>query len=68
MHHPRFDCGECNGLALRGTLALKKQLLAELLELEYQRDNLERSANFDFSMMQAYKEMIHSRRAMFQGT
>ena len=60
-HHFEFDCSK-----LTDTHALRTQLLGEMLELDKQRIDLETGATqIDFSMLQTYKEMIHSRRALY---
>ena len=67
INRPQFQADTHNGLPLQNTLALKRKLLAELLELEHQRNRLaSESDGVDFSMIQTYKEMIQSRRAMFK--
>ena len=54
------------GVSLENTAAVKAKLLEEMIELEQQRDNLEyESGKVDFSMLQTYKEMIQSRRVLF---
>ena len=59
-HHFEFDC-----LKLRDSHSLRTQLLAEMLALDKQRSALEIGASaVDFSMLQTYKEMIHSRRVL----
>lgn len=50
---------------LNNNYALKEQLLREMLALNKQREELEVGANsVDFSMLQTYKEMIHSRQLL----
>lgn len=59
-HHSDFNC-----LKLRDTHSLRTRLLGEMLELDKQRSALEIGAShIDFSMHQAFKEMIHSRRVL----
>ena len=54
-----------NSNKLRNTSGLKEQLMREMLELDKQKQKLEIGANtMDFSMIQTYKEMIQSRRAL----
>ena len=53
------------GMSLQNTSELKEKLLEELVELEKQMDVLSVGQSVDFSMMQTYKEMIHSRQAFF---
>lgn len=46
---------------------VKERLLKEMLELDNQRNILESSDHaVDFSMLQTYKEMIQSRRALLE--
>lgn len=53
------------GLSISDTNALKEKLVREMLELDKQRQELEIGASeMDFSMVQTYKEMIHSRRML----
>jgi hypothetical protein len=53
------------GANLNDTNALKEKLMREMLELDKQRAALETGASkHDFSMVQTYKEMIHSRRVL----
>jgi hypothetical protein len=54
------------GVRLQNTGLVKEKLLEELVELEKQMEVL-KSQDFtvDFSMMQTYKEMIHSRKIFF---
>lgn len=60
-HRTEFDC-----LKLRDTHSLRTRLLGEMLELDKQRVALEDGVvNIDFSMLQTYKEMIHSRRVLW---
>lgn len=55
------------GVGLRNTDLVKAKLLEELVELEAQMENLKAVGNtVDFSMMQTYKEMIHSRQVFFK--
>lgn len=50
---------------LNKNYALKEQLVREMLALNKQREELEVGANrVDFSMLQTYKEMIHSRQQL----
>ena len=53
------------GANLNDTNALKEKLMREMLELDKQRAALETGAfKHDFSMVQTYREMIHSRRVL----
>lgn len=59
-HHFEFDCRK-----LTSTHSLRTQLLGEMIELDKKRVELEDGAmHIDFSMLQTYKEMIHSRRVL----
>ena len=63
LNRPSAKTQTESGLGLCDTSEVKKRLLQELVELEKQRDELESQTDFvDFSMMQTYQEMIHSRR------
>lgn len=53
------------GVALQHTAEVKQQLLRELVELDKQVAVLERRGGVDFSLMQTYREMIHSRTVLF---
>ena len=66
LYRPALRHETTGGVALRSTGAVKEKLLQELVALEKQMDLLEdRAATIDFSMLQTYKEMIHSRRVFF---
>ena len=53
------------GIGFNSTSLLKDQLIREITDLERQRDGVRLVNNtVDFSMLQTYKEMIHSRREM----
>lgn len=53
------------GLNTHNTNSLKEKLVREMLELNKQREEMEfKEGEMDFSMVQTYKEMIHSRRMM----
>jgi hypothetical protein len=61
---PRHETS--GGVRLQNTALVKEKLLQELVELEKQMKILESQASaVDFSMMQTYKEMIHSRKVFF---
>ncbi|WP_341939032.1 hypothetical protein [Marinimicrobium sp. C2-29] len=52
---------------LRGTEQLREKLVGEITRFERQLDALKGSDEpVDFSMLQTYKELIHSRREMLQ--
>ena len=60
-HRSDFDCSK-----LQDTHSLRTKLLSEMLILDKQRVALEDGiVNIDFSMLQTYKEMIHSRRVLW---
>lgn len=62
--HPKHETA--SGAALQHTRLVKDQLLAELVELEKQQLLLaQQGAKIDFSMLQTYREMIHSRKVFF---
>lgn len=66
LHRPQRKNETSNGVRLQNTETVKEQLLAELVELEKQREHLEENSNtVDFSMLQTYKEMISSRKSLF---
>lgn len=66
LHRPQRKNETPNGVRLQNTETVKEQLLAELVELEKQMEYLENnSSSVDFSMLQTYKEMISSRKSMF---
>ncbi|HUH38885.1 MAG TPA: hypothetical protein VL027_13160 [Spongiibacteraceae bacterium] len=54
------------GVRLQNTEPVKEQLLQELIELESQLAHLkDANGRHDFSLVQTYRDMIHSRRVMF---
>ncbi len=65
---PTFRTRKSHSLAgfnLHNTHALKERLVKEMLVLDKQCQALGSSpGQMDFSMVQTYKEMIHSRRAL----
>lgn len=66
LHRPPSRRESLAGVRLQNTEPLKEKLLQELVELESRLDHLkEASGHHDFSMVQTYREMIHSRRVMF---
>ncbi len=67
IHRPQQRHETPGGARLQNTEAVKQQLLAELVELEKQMQTLEATSSsaVDFSMLQTYKEMIHSRKTLF---
>ena len=64
LHRPqgRADLGIPR---LSNVAAVKQQLLQEIIELQRQLDSTSASGGVDFSLIQTYREMIHSRRALF---
>ena len=66
LNRPQLRQESSGGARLNNTKCLKEKLLTELVELEKQMENMKStSGEVDFSMMQTYKEMIHSRKALF---
>lgn len=65
LHRPqaRSDLGVPR---LSNVSAVKQQLLQEIIELQRQLDGTGSApGGVDFSLIQTYREMIHSRRALF---
>lgn len=55
------------GVGLQNTELVKAKLVEELVELEAQMERLKSASDaVDFSMMQTYKEMIHSRKLFYR--
>lgn len=66
LNRPQSRHETAGGAALHNTKLVKEKLLEELVELEKQKQCLESGeAAMDFSMLQTYKEMIHSRTLFF---
>lgn len=66
LNRPQYKAQTLSGVPLHNTDLVKQQLLQELVELEKQMDALKSGGDaVDFSMIQTYKEMIHSRRQFF---
>lgn len=67
LNRPQSRHETPGGVRLQNTEVLKEKLLAELVELEKQMETLKSkpSPRVDFSMLQTYKEMIHSRKILF---
>ncbi|MEE8059561.1 MAG: hypothetical protein V3T17_17265 [Pseudomonadales bacterium] len=66
INRPQFRHETAGGVRLQNTGLVKEKLLEELVELEKQMELLKsESSSVDFSMMQTYKEMIHSRKTLF---
>jgi len=61
---PGRDSG--SGPRLSNVALVKQQLLQEIIELQRQLDSTSAApGGVDFSLIQTYREMIHSRRALF---
>lgn len=66
LNRPQLKQETAGGARLQNTRLLKERLLEELVELDKQLEVLsEQGDRVDFSMMQTYKEMIHSRKTLF---
>ena len=66
MHRPQPRNQTLAGVSLHDTSPIKEKLLQELVELEKQMEVLKSGVgSVDFSMMQTYKEMIRSRKVLF---
>lgn len=67
LNKPQLRQQTLGGVPLHNNIELVKvKLLGELVELEKQMEALKLDATtVDFSMMQTYKEMIHSRQLFF---
>ncbi len=66
LNRPELKHETAGGARLQNTNVLKERLLEELVELDKQLEILSlQGENIDFSMMQTYKEMIHSRKVLF---
>lgn len=53
------------GVSFNSTAPLREQLIREITSLERQLEHMKlNQMHVDFSMLQTYKEMIHSRREM----
>jgi hypothetical protein len=66
LNRPQSRHETAGGVGLHNTKGVKEKLLLELVELEKQKQRLEsQHAEIDFSMLQTYKEMIHSRKMFF---
>lgn len=67
LNKPQSTHATAGGVPLHNTMLVKEKLLEELVELEKQKKHLEqKNCAVDFSMLQTYKEMIHSRRLFFK--
>lgn len=66
LNRPEIRHETLGGVALKNTKSVKERLLQELVELEKQMEMVEaKTTTIDFSILQTYKEMIHSRRIFF---
>ena len=66
LNRPESKHETPGGARLQNTALLKERLLEELVELDKQLEVLSKQEDhIDFSMMQTYKEMIHSRKTLF---
>jgi hypothetical protein len=66
LNRPQSRHETAGGVSLQNTSSVKEKLLEELVELEKQMETLESQETVtDFSMIQTYKEMIHSRKSFF---
>lgn len=66
LNRPQSRQETLGGVRLQNTELVKEKLLEELVELEKQMEALKsQEKTVDFSMMQTYKEMIHSRKTFF---
>ena len=66
LNRPESKQETPGGARLQNTALLKGRLLEELVELDKQLEVLSKQEDhIDFSMMQTYKEMIHSRKTLF---
>lgn len=66
INRPQWEPCTLSGLPLQDTESLKEKLLGELVMLEKRAGELQDGGNtYDFSLLQTCKEMIHSRRLLF---
>jgi hypothetical protein len=66
LNRPQPKQETASGARLEDTSVLKERLLEELVELDKQLEILTAQGDHvDFSMIQTYKEMIHSRKTLF---
>ena len=66
LNRPQPRQESSGGARLNYNQTVKAKLLAELVELEKQMGQVSsRNGEMDFSMLQTYKEMIHSRKSLF---
>jgi len=66
LHRPPSRKESLAGVRLQNIQAVKEKLLEEMVELESQMEKLKGSGDpIKLSLIQTYREMIHSRRAFF---
>ena len=66
LHRPPSRRETLAGVRLQNVEAVKQRLLEEIIELESQLDKIKSSINpLDLSLVETYREMIHSRRQFF---
>ncbi|HEY3699275.1 MAG TPA: hypothetical protein VGK97_08090 [Spongiibacteraceae bacterium] len=66
LHRPPSRRETLAGVRLQNVQAVKEKLLEEIIELESQLAKVKSSGDpLDLSLIQTYREMIHSRRAFF---
>lgn len=66
LHRPPSRRETLAGVRLQNVQAVKEKLLEEIIELETQLNKLKISSDpLDLSLIQTYREMIHSRRQFF---
>ncbi len=67
LGRPCYTGETANGVSLENTHHVKERLLRELVELEKRMKSLEdQMLPEDYSMIQTYREMIHSRTMFFR--
>jgi hypothetical protein len=66
LHRPPSRKNPIDGVKLQNVQAIKAHLLEEIIELESKLDKIKGSGDpVNLSLMQTYREMIHSRRTFF---
>lgn len=66
LHRPPSRKDSLGGLRLHNSQAVKAHLLEEIVELETKLEKAKGSGKtVDLSLIQTYREMIHSRRTFF---
>ncbi len=67
LHRPGSKRETASGVPLQNTYRVKEKLLQELVELEKRLKSLQSDMlPEDYSMIQTYREMIHSRTMFFR--